>query len=96
MYARLIRLNLSPNDRAVAETVADAAAKLFRASPGYKSGTWIVNEQGNEYGGFTVWESKEALESATAKAQPIIQEKLGSLLKSPPTVTAYEVYEPKA
>jgi len=96
MYARLIKMNLGPNDRAVAESLADAAAKLYRASPGFKSIAFIVNEPAGEYGSFSVWESKEAVEAASAKVQPLIKDKVGALLKNPPVVTAFEVYEPKS
>jgi heme-degrading monooxygenase HmoA len=95
MYARLIKMTLGPNDSAIAESLADAAAKIYRASPGFKSITFFMNEQAGEYGSFSVWESKEAVEAASAKAQPLIKEKVGALLKNAPAVTAYEVYEPK-
>ena len=95
MYARLIKFNLDPKDRAVAESLADAATKLYRASPGFKSISFFMNVPAGEYGSFSVWESKEAVEAASAKAQPLIKEKVGALLKNPPSVTAWEVYEPK-
>jgi heme-degrading monooxygenase HmoA len=96
MYARLFMNKLGPNDRAAAENMADTATKIFRTSPGFMSVTFFMNEQAGDYGALSVWESKEALEAAVAKMQPIIQEKLGSLAKSPPTTGNYEVYEPKA
>lgn len=96
MYARLIMLKLGPNDRATAESLADAAAKIFRASAGFKSATFFMNEKAGDYGGFSVWESKEAADAAGAKVQPVIKEKVGSLVKSPPAPAVYEVYEAKA
>jgi heme-degrading monooxygenase HmoA len=95
MYVRLLTMNLDPTDRAVAESLADAAAKLYRASPGFRSGTWFVNEAATEYGSLSVWDSKEALDAASAKAQPLIKEKLGARLKNPPAVATFELYEPK-
>ena len=96
MYARLIKLKLGPGDRAAAEGLADAAAKIFRASAGFKSVTFFMDEKTGEYGGFSTWESKEAADAAAAKVQPVIKEKVGSLMKSPPAPALYEVYEAKA
>ena len=55
-----------------------------------------MDEKTGEYGGFSTWESKEAADAAAAKVQPVIKEKVGSLMKSPPAPALYEVYEAKA
>ena len=96
MYARLIMLKLGPGDRAAAESVADAAAKIYRASPGFKSVTFFADEAAGNYGALSVWESQETLDAAAEKANPLVAEKVGKLLKSPPAPATYEVYEPRA
>jgi len=96
MYARYIMLKLGPGDRAAAESVADAATKIYRASPGFKSATFFADEPTGDYGALSVWETRETLEAAAQKAHPLIAEKLGKLLKSPPALSTYEVYEPRA
>ena len=95
MYARLIKLNLGPGARKTAEGIADAAARIFRASRGFKSVTFFMDDKAGEYCGFSVWESMDALEAAVAAVQPVLKEKAGDLLKTPPQAGHYEVYEAK-
>ncbi len=45
--------------------------------------------------GLIVWESKEAAEQAWEELGPRFQEATKDMLKAPPEIRLFEVYEPK-
>ena len=95
MYATLTMIPIKLGMREKIEKVADDQLSALRGLKGCKSATFIVNPEGNECGGFVVWESKEDAEAAWATTGPKMQESMTDIATAPPTRRVFEVYEPK-
>ncbi|MEZ5447587.1 MAG: hypothetical protein R3E89_00645 [Thiolinea sp.] len=94
-YARLTLLNLGPDNRSLGETIADRFAPLIREQKGFQQVSFFSDVEAGEYGSLTLWESREDAEAAYAASIPQLQQMLEGMLKGPPVIKQYEVYEPK-
>ena len=95
MVVRLIMMNFGPGMRSGAEKVADAFAGIYKTMKGFKSSTFFGEWETGACGALSLWESKEDAEAAAALMRPKLMEAVGSMLKGPPTVKMFELYEPK-
>ena len=95
MHARLVLMNLGQGQRETAEKVADEMNALAKTLKGFKSITFFMDEAAGEYGGFSLWETKEDGEAGAEQINPRLGEMVGNLLKGEPTRKFFEVYEPK-
>ncbi len=95
MYARLTMFTLGPGTRPTAEKIADQLAPVLRDRKGFKNVTFFMDEGVGEYGALTLYESKEDAEAGIAALEPKLQEILADIVKGPPTLQLFEVYEPK-
>ncbi|MFQ5913092.1 MAG: antibiotic biosynthesis monooxygenase family protein [Nitrospinota bacterium] len=96
MYARLTTFIVGPGMRSRMEKVADELAPIFKAQKGFKSITFVADDAVGEYGGFSLWETKEDAEAAAAAINPKVQEAVDGIVKGQPSIRLFEVYEPKA
>ncbi len=94
MYARLAILTVGPGMWFTMEKIADEMAAHYRALKGFRSVTFLGNNDTNQYGTVSPWETKEDAEAVDAALGPALREKAGVLLKGPPEVRFFEVYEP--
>jgi heme-degrading monooxygenase HmoA len=94
MYARLTMFTLGPGTRPTAEKIADQLAPALRDRKGFKNVTFFMDEGVGEYGSLTLYESKEDAEAGNP-VEPKLQEILADIVKGPPTLQLFEVYEPK-
>ena len=95
MYVTLTLFTTKPGMREVMEKLADDLFPVLSGLKGFKSTMFIADPEVDEYGGFAVWESKEAAEAAWATTGPRVQEAVSEIVKEPPTRRVFEVYEPK-
>jgi len=95
MYTRLILVNFGPGMGSAGEMVADTFAPIYKTMKGFKSATFFNDYETGECGALSLWESKEDAETATASLWPKLQKVAGGMLKGPPTVRIFELYEPK-
>ena len=95
MYTRLILVNFGPGMRSAGERVADTFAPIYRTMKGFKGVTFFADHESGECGALSLWETKEDAEAATASLWPKLQEVAGGILKVPPIVRTFELYEPK-
>jgi heme-degrading monooxygenase HmoA len=93
-YATLGKLTLAPGKRAIAEGIADQGVAGVAQQPGFISVIFFLNEERNEYGAFSLWESREAAEAANAVLTPQFEQAFGEHLEGPIESILYEVYEP--
>lgn len=93
MYTRLILVNFGPGK--MGERVADAFAPIYKTMKGFKGATFFADSETGERGSLTLWESKDDAETATASLWPKLQEFAHGMLKGPPTVKVFELYEPE-
>ena len=77
------------------EKIADEMAAHYRVLKGFRSETFLGNNNTNQYGTVSLWETKEDAEAVDAALGPSLREKAGDILKGPPEVRIFEVYQPK-
>ena len=95
-YARLILFTLGPGTRSTAEALADEMIPTVKAQKGFKDISFLVDAETGEYGAFILWDSQENADAAKEALVPVLLSKIGSMVKSPPSIKLFEVYEPKA
>jgi heme-degrading monooxygenase HmoA len=91
VYARFSVINLGPGMRPKMEALADRLTPVFRAQPGFRDVTFLMDEAGGDYGSFSLWETKEDAEAASAAISPHVAAIFRGLL----TPWILEVYEPE-
>ncbi len=96
MYARLTLFTLGPGMRSTAEKLQVEILPVFKAQKGFKGITFLGDDATGEYGGFSLWESKEDAEATLAAINPKTRESLRGVVKGEPSTRLFEVYEPKA
>ena len=96
MKARLTLFTLGPGTRSKAESLADEMIPKVKAQKGFKDISFLSDAETGEYGAFVLWESKEDAEAAKEALVPLLLSKIGGMVKSPPSIKLFEVYEPKA
>ncbi len=94
-YARLILFTLGPGTRATAEALADEMISTVKAQKGFEDISFLVDAEAGEYGAFVVWDSQENADVAKEALVPVLLSKIGDMVKSPPSIKLFEVYEPK-
>ncbi len=94
-YARLALFTLGPGTRSTAEALADEMIPKVKAQKGFKDISFLMDALTGEYGAFILWESKEDAEAAKDALFPVLLSKIGGIVKSPPSLKLFEVYEPK-
>jgi hypothetical protein len=95
MYAVLTTFFLNPGMSSVMFEKGDEIAELFRSAKGRKSIAFFGNDKTGEYGGFSIWESKEEAEEFTNYARPRLREMLKDVMKGPATTKMFFVFEPE-
>ena len=96
MFARFGMTPVKPGAGPQMTRVLAEFAQRYQAMAGFKRLDILVDEERNEYGSFTLWETRAAAEAAAAAASPQIREVLGDLAAGPTTARIFEVYEPEA
>jgi heme-degrading monooxygenase HmoA len=94
MHAILTLFTLGPGTREIADKTGEQFGPVLADLKGFKSVTMFGDYDTGEYGGLSVWETKEDAEAAMAAVGPNMQEALGDMLKGPPTMQVFEVFEP--
>ena len=95
MYAIMTLFTAKHEMREEIEKLVDGMSTMLNGLKGFKSHTFLFDPEVHEYGGITLWESKEDAEAALAATGPRLQEALSEMIKAPPTRHIFEVYEPK-
>ena len=91
MYARFSVISVGPGMRPKMEELADRLAPVFRAQPGFRDVTFLMDEADGDYGSFSLWETKEHAEAASAAIRPHV----AAIFKGLLTPWILEVYEPE-
>lgn len=95
MYTRLILVNFGPGTRKTGEMVIDTFAPIYKTMKGFKSVTFFADTDTGECGALSLWETKQDAETATVSLWPKLQQVAGGMLKGPPMVRTFELYEPR-
>ena len=91
MYARLSVISAGPKMRPRMEELADRLAAHLKTLKGFRSVTFVMDERSGDYGSFSLWDSREDAEAASAAIRPQVAKTFKGLLS--PWI--FEVYEPK-
>ena len=92
MYARFSVISVGPKMRPRMEEVADRLATSFSSLKGFRGVTFVMDEASGDYGSFSLWETREAAEAASAAVSP----QVAKIFKGMLTPWIFEVYEPKS
>tara|TARA_B100000315_G_scaffold247014_1_gene275120 strand:- start:2949 stop:3245 length:297 start_codon:yes stop_codon:yes gene_type:complete len=77
MFIYLVTFNLDPKYRTNALGFRDIFAEVFKGIDGFVSADFFRDEETQEAGGFTVWETEEAANAALEKLQTLLQRTIG-------------------
>jgi heme-degrading monooxygenase HmoA len=95
MYAVLTTFFLNPGMSSVMFERGEEITTLFKSAKGLTSIAFFGNDKTGEYGGFSIWESRENAEEFTNYARPRLREMLKDVIKSPATTKIFFVFEPE-
>lgn len=91
MYVRLVRFNLGPGSRVVADGIAAVVVPAIKAQQGLESVTFFGDEAKGDYGLFVLWESQAHADKAAEAVGPKLQQALSGVVKGPPEMRLFEV-----
>ncbi|MFQ5914732.1 MAG: hypothetical protein ACE5JS_16305 [Nitrospinota bacterium] len=91
MHARLVSFAAEPEIRSTAQKLAEEGASVYKAQKGFRSVIFLADDAANEYGAFSVWDSKEDADVAAAALGARVQKEIGDKLKGAPSVRLFEV-----
>ena len=92
MHALLTMFTLGPGKREIADKLGDQFSAALASMTGFKTMTMFGDDVTGEYGGLSLWESKEDGESALAATGAKLDEALRGILKGEPKRGVYEVW----
>ncbi len=94
MYARVILYKTAPGPEARSrlESAARQAVAVMRRETGFKSFMALLDEATGQYGGLSLWETRQDAETAGAALAPVVRQATAS--GGPPTILhVFEVVE---
>jgi heme-degrading monooxygenase HmoA len=98
MHARLFLLQFGSAQRGQAEKLADQFAPIFRRQKGFRSVTFILDQEKGEYGTFSLWDSQQDADAVGERMRQELQQamsQIGLQPQGPLSPRLLEVYEPK-
>jgi hypothetical protein len=91
MFARLVRFQLSPDDGAIAQELANELAPLIAVQPGCTHVTMFSDRAGGDCGLFVLWETQQHAEAAAGVIGPQLEKHLGGHLRAGIETQLFEV-----
>lgn len=91
MYARYITFTLTAGGREAGDELVKLFDPIYQTLNGFKGATFIGDEATMEFGSFSLWETKEDAEAASAALAPKLQAAVAGKLKEPPHSKLFEV-----
>ena len=91
MYARLSVISMGVGTRPRVEELADRLAPRFRSLQGFRGVTFLMDDSTGDYGSFSLWDTREDAEAASAAINPHV----ARIFKGMLTPWIFEVYEPR-
>lgn len=94
MYARFFTFKAGPDRRPEVEVLANKVFEFVKSQQGFISIHFVINEGQNEFGSFSLWESKDDAVTAGESIRSEIGGTLQNLVSEGPRIEVYEVYKP--
>lgn len=91
MYARLTTFPLRPGTRAAVEEGIDDWVRLLAGQPGHRRSTFYFTETADQFGSFSVWDSREQAEAVTGNLGAATFQSMASVIQGPPTTLIVEI-----
>jgi heme-degrading monooxygenase HmoA len=93
MYAALTTFNLGPGTKELADKMGEQFGSMLQGMKGFQSMTMFGDYDTGEYGGISIWATKEDAEAALANTEEPMKKAVGHLLKGAPMRKVFEVWE---
>jgi heme-degrading monooxygenase HmoA len=94
MYVRFLTFKANPRRRSEVEALGDQVFKYVKSLKGFISVHFIISENSNEYGSFSLWESRADAIAAGQSIRAKTGGTLQNLASGSPKTEIYEVYKP--
>ena len=94
MYARYFKFKAGPDRRPDVEALADHVFGFMKPLQGFISVHFIISANEDEYGSFSLWESREDAVAAGESISSEIGGRLQNIAPEAPGSVIYEVYKP--
>lgn len=94
MYARYFNFKTGPGKRSDVEALADHVFGFMKSLQGFISVHFIISEDENEYGSFSLWESRDDAVAAGESIRSEIGGRLQDIASETTGAVVYEVYKP--
>ena len=94
MYARYFKFKADPDRRSEVEALADHVFGFMKSLQGFVSVHFIISANEDEYGSFSLWESRDDAEAAGESISSEIGGRLQDIAPEAPGSVVYEVYKP--
>lgn len=92
MYARIVTLNLKPNQLAnFQEALSKQVIPMLRKQAGFKDEITFVGSSGTDVRTISFWEKKENAEAYNGTAYPEVLKLLAAVLDGTPKIKTYDV-----
>jgi quinol monooxygenase YgiN len=92
MYARILTLNLKPNQlNAFKETIDKQVIPMLRKQNGFADEITFVGPSGTEIRTISFWDKKESAESYNTSTYPEVLKVLATHLEGTPQIKTYDV-----
>ena len=97
MHARLALIQLGPGKRADVDKMMPALEEKLRGLKGFKSVTWLADDQAGEYGSLSMWASQADAEAASQAMRPLVMKAVETITtaEGESRVRHFEVVESK-
>ena len=97
MYARLALIQLGPGKRAEVDKITPSLGEKLRGLKGFKSVTWLADDQAGEYGSLSMWESEKDATAASEAMRPLVMKAVETITtaEGESRVRHFEVVEAK-
>jgi heme-degrading monooxygenase HmoA len=93
MYVLLTMFTLGPGTKEVADKMGEQFMGMLQGMKGFQSMTMFGDDDTGEYGGLSIWATKEDAEAALAGTEQPMKEAVGNMLKGPPVRKVFELWE---
>jgi heme-degrading monooxygenase HmoA len=94
MYARYFKFKAGPDRRSDVEALADHVFGFMKSLQGFISVHFIISANEDEYGSFSLWESRDDAVAAGESIRSEIGGRLQDIASETPGSVVYEVYKP--
>ena len=91
MYARLTTFPLRPGSRVAVEEGIEQWVRLLATQPGHRRSAFYFTEGEDQFGSFSVWDSREAAEAVTRALGVATLQSMASVMQGPPTTQIVEI-----